>query len=110
MFTAVSRFRCVGLLAFAAACLWSASLGAQPAGPKKGKGAKGPPPGAEILTVRGTVKEFTTAPKGEQDGVILTDGTWAHWPPHLADRFSSILARGDGGDFANGRRRTVLFA
>ena len=45
--------------------------------------------------MRGTVKEFTTAPKGEKDGVVLTDGTWVHWPPHLEDRFSSIVGRGD---------------
>jgi hypothetical protein len=55
----------------------------------------GPPPDAEVTTVRGKVKEFTTAPKGEVDGAMLDDGTWLHWPPHLEDRFSAILKRGD---------------
>ncbi len=73
-----------------------ASVMAQPPGPgKKGKGPKGPPPSAELLTRTGTVKEFTTAPKGEVDGLILTDGTWVHWPPHLEDRFSDLASKGD---------------
>jgi hypothetical protein len=32
---------------------------------------------------------------GEVDGAILDDGTVIHWPPHLADRFSTLVARGD---------------
>jgi hypothetical protein len=63
--------------------------------PGKDKGPKGPPPDAESVFVRGTVKEFTTAPKGETDGLILTDGTVVHWPPHMADRFTDIVAKGD---------------
>jgi hypothetical protein len=78
--------------------LCAACLMAQPPGPGRGKGPKGrvgPPPGAEFVTVRGTVKEFTTAPRGEVDGLTLGDGTWVHWPPHLQDRFKDIAARGD---------------
>jgi hypothetical protein len=96
MFESIAKLRYAGLLAFAAACLWAASFDAHAQGPKKkDKGPKGPPPGAETLTVRGTVKEFTTSPKGEKDGVTLTDGTSVHWPPHLEDRFSSIIGKGD---------------
>jgi hypothetical protein len=94
MSTPHSKLCYLGLFAFVAACLCAAATDAQPPG-KKGKGAKGPPDDAEILTVRGTVKEFTTSPKGEKDGVILTDGTWVHWPPHLENRFGGILAKGD---------------
>jgi hypothetical protein len=54
-----------------------------------------PPPDAEFMTLRGTVKEFTTAPKGEVDGLVLTDGKWIHWPPHLQDRFKDLAAKGD---------------
>jgi hypothetical protein len=32
---------------------------------------------------------------GEIDGAVLDDGTVIHWPPHLADRFSAIVSRGD---------------
>ena len=38
---------------------------------------------------------MTSAPMGEIDGAVLDDGTVIHWPPHLADRFSAIIARGD---------------
>jgi hypothetical protein len=62
---------------------------------KKGPPPKGPRADAEIVTVRGTVRDFTTAPKGEKDGVMLSDGTWVHWPPHLEDRFADAVRRGD---------------
>jgi hypothetical protein len=76
--------------------LCAAFVMAQPPGPgRKGKGPKGPPPSAELLTRTGTVKELTTAPKGEVDGLILRDGTWVHWPPHLEDRFSDLASKGD---------------
>jgi hypothetical protein len=65
----------------------------------KGKGKAAPPPpppdNGPAKTVRGTVKEFTTAPKGEVDGFKLSDGTWVHWPPHLQERFKDIVAKGD---------------
>jgi hypothetical protein len=32
---------------------------------------------------------------GEVDGAVLEDGTVVHWPPHLADRFTAVVARGD---------------
>lgn len=68
--------------------------------------ANGPPPrgkkarmrrarGEEVRTVRGKVQRFTSAPKGETDGALLDDGTWLHWPPHMQNRFASILRKGD---------------
>src|SRR3989442_1656345 len=99
MVTAVSRLRKVGLLAFLTACLVGLSLeadpvGARPPGEKEKEARRGPPAG-EALTVSGTVKEFTTAPKGEVDGFTLTDGPWVHWPPHLASRFADFVVKGD---------------
>ena len=41
------------------------------------------------------MRSLTTAPMGEIDGAVLDDGTVIHWPPHLADRFSAIVTRGD---------------
>jgi hypothetical protein len=32
---------------------------------------------------------------GEVDGAVLDDGTVIHWPPHLAARFTPIVARGE---------------
>jgi hypothetical protein len=105
MFATYSSLRHLGLFALLTAGLFAISFDAaaspdpQPPAKKgkgdKGKGDKGPPADADILTVRGMVKDFTTAPKGEKDGVILTDGTWAHWPPYLENRFSTIVDRGD---------------
>ena len=95
MFTAMSKMCRLGSLALLSTTLLLAMSSEARAQGKKGKGPKGPPPGTELLTVRGIVKDFTTAPKGEKDGVMLTDGTWVHWPPHLADRFTSIVSKGD---------------
>ena len=68
-----------------------------PAQPPRPKGPPPPPAAttADFRTVRGTVREYTKAPMGEVDGVVLADGTWVHWPPHLQDRFTVIAARGD---------------
>ena len=41
------------------------------------------------------VQSLTTAPMGEVDGAMLDDGTVIHWPPHLADRFRTVVARGE---------------
>lgn len=54
-----------------------------------------PPAVGEAKTVTGTVRRYTTAPRGEVDGAILEDGTVIHWPPHLEDRFRDLAARGE---------------
>ncbi len=57
---------------------------------------KAQPPGlGETRTAQGKVQSLTSAPMGEIDGAVLDDGTVIHWPPHLADRFSAIVTRGD---------------
>src|SRR5207253_2243608 len=49
----------------------------------------------EAKTAQGRVQSLTTAPMGEVDGATLDDGTVIHWPPHLADRFTAVITRGD---------------
>ena len=49
----------------------------------------------DLETVKGTVKGFTEAPKGEIDGMALSDGTVVHWPPHLERLFTTIIKPGD---------------
>lgn len=62
--------------------------------------------GDDQETVKGTVKEFTEAPKGEIDGMALSDGTIVHWPPHLERKFTAIVKKGDRVEVV-GRRETL---
>lgn len=43
------------------------------------------------LSVRGTVARVTTAPGGEPDGVMLTNGTIIRMPPPVAQQFASLI-------------------
>ena len=54
----------------------------------------------QLPATRGTVKQYTLTPRGDVDGLILSDGTEVKLPPHLRD-FPIILhpyarARGSG--------------
>lgn len=54
------------------------------------------PPGAPPSSVvQGTVERMTTAPRGEIDGAVLSEGTWLHWPPHMQDGFANAVREGD---------------
>src|ERR1700677_1085103 len=54
------------------------------------------PPGfGETRTAQGKVQSFSRAPRGENSGAVLDDGTVIHWPPHLGDRMAGIAVRGD---------------
>ena len=44
---------------------------------------------------RGTVQRFTLTPIGELDGVILSDGTEIHVPPHLTMQLAGAVRIGD---------------
>ena len=59
------------------------------------EGKAQPPGGGPTKTVQGTVRSATNAPMGEIDGAVLDDGTVIHWPPHLGDRMSGLVIRGD---------------
>ncbi len=60
----------------------------------------------EPEAVRGTVQGFTEAPKGEIDGLTLGDGTVVHWPPHLSEKFTAVVKKGDRVEVV-GRRATL---
>ncbi|SAK98831.1 hypothetical protein AWB80_07579 [Caballeronia pedi] len=49
----------------------------------------------QLPETRGTVQRFTLTPIGEIDGVILTDGTEVHLPPHLTSQLASAVKAGD---------------
>jgi len=50
---------------------------------------------ADMRTVEGKVRRFSTAPRGEVDGAVLDDGTVVHWPPHMQNQFKEVLDKGD---------------
>jgi hypothetical protein len=60
---------------------------------------------AEGRSATGTIERFTTAPRGELDGAVLSDGTLVHWPPHLGASIGALVARGDRIEVV-GRRET----
>lgn len=61
--------------------------------PPPGERGRGGPGGFE--SIEGTIKSFTTAPKGETDGAVLSDGRVIHWPPHRQDDFANVASVGD---------------
>jgi hypothetical protein len=84
---------------------------APPLGPGPRSGPLPPPPPRRVLrlenepaaansrVVQGTVGRLTTAPMGEIDGAVLDDGNVIHWPPHMADRFTPVVVKGDRVEF-----------
>jgi hypothetical protein len=46
------------------------------------------------LSVSGTIRLVTHAPRGEPDGVVLTDGTIVHFPPLTGQDYSNLLQPG----------------
>lgn len=59
-----------------------------------------PPPPASTpvdqqVGVTGTIKAFTLTPIGEIEGVILTNGTEIHVPPHLTEQIASAVRPGE---------------
>jgi hypothetical protein len=43
------------------------------------------------LSVKGTVARITTAPRGEPDGVMLSNGTVIKMPPPVAQQFANLM-------------------
>lgn len=54
-----------------------------------------PPPPGQTLSDQGQVKEQLHGPRGELNGVLLTDGTIVRLPPPEAERLAAQLAQGD---------------
>lgn len=63
-----------------------------------------PPPGwngapvydpAQLPSFEGRVQQFTLTPRGEIDGLILTDGTEVKTPPHLSTAIAYAIRPGD---------------
>ena len=57
-----------------------------------------PPPAPDMQdaqTTSGHVKQYLLAPRGEVDGLLLTDGTQVAVPPHLQDTLTASVKPGD---------------
>ncbi|MEY9131787.1 hypothetical protein ACVIWV_002307 [Bradyrhizobium diazoefficiens] len=50
---------------------------------------------SQLPESRGTVKQYTLTPRGDIDGVILTDGTEVKLPPHLTAQTVFAIHPGD---------------
>jgi hypothetical protein len=49
----------------------------------------------QLPATRGTVAEYSLTPRGDVDGLILTDGTEVHLPPHLGTELVYAVKPGD---------------
>jgi hypothetical protein len=49
----------------------------------------------QLPAVNGTVRQFTLTPRGDIDGLILTDGTEVKTPPHLSSKIAFSVKPGD---------------
>jgi hypothetical protein len=50
---------------------------------------------SQLPESRGTVRQYTLTPRGDVDGVILTDGTEVKLPPHLSAQTVYAIRPGD---------------
>jgi hypothetical protein len=49
----------------------------------------------QLPSQRGVVQQFTLTPRGDIDGLILTDGTEVKTPPHLSTQIAYAIKPGD---------------
>ena len=50
---------------------------------------------AQLPATKGTVAEYSLTPRGDVDGLILSDGTEVHLPPHLGTQLVFVAKPGD---------------
>jgi hypothetical protein len=61
---------------------------------------------AALQTISGQVRQYLLAPRGEVDGLLLTDGTQIAVPPHLQDALVASVKAGDTVS-VNGERESA---
>jgi len=92
MFTSIDRPAAASLLiALATASIGFAQQPDQPLSP--------PEPSTAIASTppiaQGTVARLTINPRGEVDGLLLTDGTQVRFPPHMSGDLAAAVSVGD---------------
>src|SRR5947208_3012378 len=61
----------------------------------------------QLPATRGTVKQYTLTPRGDVDGLILTDGTEVKLPPHLTGQIVFAVRPGDTVSIRGLRARAI---
>ncbi len=62
---------------------------------------------SQLPETRGTVKQYTLTPRGDVDGLILTDGTEVNLPPHLSAQIVFAIRPGDAVSVRGLRARAL---
>lgn len=62
---------------------------------------------SQLPETRGTVRQYTLTPRGDVDGVILTDGTEVKLPPHLTAQIVFAIRPGDNVSIRGLRARAM---
>jgi hypothetical protein len=68
---------------------------AQAPPPPPAIGVAAPAASGQQADIQGTVKAFTMTPVGDLEGMILTDGTEVHVPPHLSTQLAVAVRPGE---------------
>jgi hypothetical protein len=63
---------------------------------------------SQLPETRGTVRQYTLTPRGDVDGLILTDGTEVKLPPHLTGQIVFAIRPGDAVSIRGLRARAIL--
>ncbi|SRR6266568_1433270 len=62
---------------------------------------------SQLPESRGTVRQYTLTPRGDVDGIILTDGTEVKLPPHLTAQTVFVIHPGDAVSVRGLRARAL---
>jgi hypothetical protein len=73
-------------------------------------GVIAPNAGGQQADIRGTVKAFKMTPVGDLEGIILTDGTEVHLPPHLSSQLAAPAATRRGATSTASRSAAIAAA
>lgn len=61
----------------------------------------------QLPAIKGTVAQYLPTPRGDVDGLLLTDGTEVHLPPHLSTQLVFAVKPGDAVTVHGLRARAV---
>jgi hypothetical protein len=61
----------------------------------------------QLPSIQGKVAEYSLTPRGDVDGLILTDGTEVHLPPHLGTQLVFAVKPGDAVTIHGLRARAI---